>query len=77
LELTRAATPHVAGLAAYLIKLEGLNGAQQVTARIKQLAGRDNIQELQSDTVNALAYNGAAGRGGRKDEEQQAEKAEC
>lgn len=74
---TSMATPHVAGLAAYLIKLEGLDGAQQVTARIKQLAGRGNIQELRSDTVNALAYNGAAERGAREEEEQQAEKAEC
>lgn len=68
---TRTACPHVAGLAAYLIKLKKLSGAQQITARIKDLASKGNIQGLKGNTVNALAYNGIVvepGESNRQDE---------
>lgn len=52
------ATPHVTGLAAYLIAAEGLSGSRQVTARLKQLAGNGLLSGLTKDSPNLLAYNG-------------------
>lgn len=55
------ASPHVAGLGAYLIALENISGAA-VCDRIKELA-MDKIQNPGQGTTGALIYNGA-GSGG-------------
>jgi len=55
---TSMATPHVAGLALYLIALEGLSTPAAVTARIKALATSGKISSVPSGTVNLVAYNG-------------------
>ncbi|KAI0405861.1 peptidase S8/S53 domain-containing protein [Xylaria palmicola] len=55
---TSMATPHVAGLALYLIALEGLSTPAAVTARIKALATSGKITSVPSGTVNLIAYNG-------------------
>jgi oryzin len=52
------ATPHVAGLALYLIALEGLSTPAAITARIKALATSGKISSVPSGTVNLVAYNG-------------------
>lgn len=52
------ATPHVAGLAAYLASLEGFPGAQAMCDRIRRLATRNVIANVPSQTVNLLAFNG-------------------
>ncbi|KFY19917.1 hypothetical protein V493_07797, partial [Pseudogymnoascus sp. VKM F-4281 (FW-2241)] len=54
---TSMATPHVAGLAAYLIGLEGLTSPSAVASRISSLATR-NVVSNPSGSINALAYNG-------------------
>lgn len=56
---TSMATPHVVGLAIYLMGLEDLPNASAVTARIKQLATRNAVSNARG-SPNLLAYNGAA-----------------
>jgi oryzin len=55
---TSMATPHVAGLAAYLIALEGLSTPAAVVARIKALATSGVITSAGSGSPNLIAYNG-------------------
>ncbi|KAI0809948.1 peptidase S8/S53 domain-containing protein [Xylaria sp. FL0064] len=55
---TSMATPHVAGLALYLMALEGLSTPSAVTARIKALGTPGKITGVPSGTVNLVAYNG-------------------
>ncbi|KAI0457402.1 subtilase [Xylaria acuta] len=55
---TSMSTPHVAGLALYLIALEGLSTPAAVTARIKALGTSGRISSLPGGTVNLIAYNG-------------------
>ncbi|CAD6456269.1 d8f3fb16-a9a2-4889-868b-a7b6ea0050cf [Sclerotinia trifoliorum] len=55
---TSMATPHVAGLAAYLIALEGLSTPAAVAARIKTLATSGSITNAGSGSPNLIAYNG-------------------
>jgi oryzin len=55
---TSMASPHVAGLAAYLMALEGLSTPAEVTARIKQLAVDGIIQKPARNTVDSLIFNG-------------------
>jgi len=57
---TSMASPHVAGLAAYLMALEGLNSTVSVTARIKQLAGTTGrtVSGAATGTTTLIAYNG-------------------
>jgi subtilisin family serine protease len=57
---TSMASPHVAGLAAYLIALEGLNTPAAVAARIKALASGTGSQAngVESGTTTLIAYNG-------------------
>ncbi|EHK96957.1 Subtilisin-like protein [Glarea lozoyensis ATCC 20868] len=54
---TSMACPHVAGLAAYLIGLEGLASPAAVTSRIKALATTGRVTDLQG-SPNLIAYNG-------------------
>lgn len=57
---TSMASPHVAGIAAYLIADEGLAGSSQVTARIKQLAQRGIVRNPGAGTPNTFVWNGAS-----------------
>ncbi|KAI0975473.1 peptidase S8/S53 domain-containing protein [Xylaria arbuscula] len=57
---TSMSTPHVAGLALYLISKEGLSTPAAVTARIKALGTSGKISGVPSGTVNLIAYNGNA-----------------
>ena len=56
----KIASPHVAGLAAYLMSLEGLNTVAAVTSRIKQLARASGAaaKGANSATTTLIAYNG-------------------
>jgi oryzin len=54
---TSMATPHVAGLAAYLIGLENLATPAAVVARIQDLASKGAIPNPEN-SKNYLAYNG-------------------
>ncbi|KAL5351071.1 Subtilisin-like protease 2 [Pseudogymnoascus australis] len=54
---TSMATPHVAGLAAYLIGLEGLSSPSAVASRISSLATRGVVTNP-AGSINAVAYNG-------------------
>lgn len=58
---TSMATPHVTGLAAYLIAKEGLSGSTTVTKRIKSLAAKNSGQVVKpkAGSPNIIAYNGA------------------
>ncbi|KUJ13099.1 putative subtilisin-like protease [Mollisia scopiformis] len=57
---TSMASPHVAGLAAYLMSLESLTTPAAVTARIKALAGTtgSNATGVSTGTTTLIAYNG-------------------
>lgn len=57
---TSMASPHVAGLAAYLMALEGLDTPAQVVARIKALAETTGATVKGADrpTTKLIAYNG-------------------
>ncbi|TVY81643.1 Subtilisin-like protease [Lachnellula suecica] len=54
---TSMATPHIAGLAAYLIGLEGLSTPAAVVARIQALATSGKVTNSKS-TNNLIGYNG-------------------
>lgn len=57
---TSMASPHVAGLAAYLIGLEGLSTVAAVTDRIKALATGSGaaVRNGHSGTTTLIAFNG-------------------
>ncbi|KAF1808170.1 subtilisin-like protein [Eremomyces bilateralis CBS 781.70] len=55
---TSMATPHIAGLGAYLLKKDGKVSPAELCARIKELAIKDAISGVPSDTVNYIAFNG-------------------
>ncbi|KAI5803340.1 secreted serine protease [Peziza echinospora] len=55
---TSMASPHVAGLAAYLIAEEGLSGSDQVTARIKGLAQAGRVLNPGPGSPNEFVWNG-------------------
>lgn len=55
---TSMACPHVAGLAAYLIALEGLSTPAAVQARIKALGTSGKVISPGSGSPNLIAYNG-------------------
>ncbi|KAG6006639.1 Cuticle-degrading protease [Claviceps pusilla] len=55
---TSMATPHVAGLAAYLSALEGGFSPASLCKRIQSLSTKNVIKGLPSGTLNYLAYNG-------------------
>ncbi|KFY40863.1 hypothetical protein V494_03291 [Pseudogymnoascus sp. VKM F-4513 (FW-928)] len=53
---TSMATPHVAGLAAYLIGLGGLSSPADVAAKIKEVGTPDVVQDPKG-SINLVAYN--------------------
>ncbi|KAF2008663.1 subtilisin-like serine protease-like protein PR1A [Aaosphaeria arxii CBS 175.79] len=55
---TSMATPHVAGLAAYILALEGKKSVADLSSRLSELATKDVLKGLPNGTVNALAFNG-------------------
>ncbi|KAK3900681.1 serine protease [Staphylotrichum tortipilum] len=57
---TSMASPHVAGLAAYLMALEGITGVQAVSDRIKELAQATgaSVRRNEADTTSLIANNG-------------------
>lgn len=54
------ASPHVAGLAAYLMSLEGLTSATEVSNRMKELADATgaSVRRNVRGTTSAIANNG-------------------
>ncbi|KAI0760467.1 peptidase 1 [Fomes fomentarius] len=56
---TSMSTPHVAGLVAYLIGLEGNKPPREVLARLKEFSPDGILTGVPSDTINELANNGA------------------
>ncbi|EMR71788.1 putative subtilisin-like protease pr1a protein [Eutypa lata UCREL1] len=56
---TSAASPHIAGLAAYLMTLEGNPGGEALCERIKELSTTDILQNIPDGTGNRLAFNGS------------------
>lgn len=55
---TSMATPHVAGLGAYLLALEGKKTPAALGARIVELSTKNKITGLNTGTVNYLIFNG-------------------
>ncbi|KAJ4354772.1 hypothetical protein N0V95_003545 [Ascochyta clinopodiicola] len=55
---TSMATPHVAGLAAYILGFEGKKTPAVLAARLQTLATKNAITGLPSGTKNYLAFNG-------------------
>ncbi|CAI4219299.1 unnamed protein product [Parascedosporium putredinis] len=58
---TSMASPHVAGLAAYLMSLERITEVDNVVARMTELAGTTGarVRGNRGSTTNLIAYNGA------------------
>ena len=54
------ASPHIAGLGAYLLGLEGDRSPTALCSRIQTLATRNALSGIPSGTVNYLAFNGAS-----------------
>jgi subtilisin family serine protease len=52
------ASPHVAGLAAYLLSLEGKKTPSALSSRIISLSNKGKITGLPSGTPNNLVFNG-------------------
>jgi uncharacterized protein (DUF3820 family) len=52
------ATPHVAGLAAYLLGFEGKKNPAALSGRLTALSLKNKITGLRSGTKNNLAFNG-------------------
>ncbi|KAH7337083.1 peptidase S8/S53 domain-containing protein [Rhizoctonia solani] len=57
---TSMATPHVAGLVAYLLAVEGRRTPANMMARIKQLAPQRVLTGIPPGTQNELVWNGGA-----------------
>lgn len=55
---TSMATPHIAGLGAYLLALEGSRTPAALCSRIQTLSNKNKISGVPSGTVNYLAFNG-------------------
>jgi len=55
---TSMASPHIAGLGAYLLSLEGSRTPTALCSRIQTLANKSKISGIPSGTVNYLAFNG-------------------
>jgi len=55
---TSMATPHVAGLAAYLLALEGNRTPEELRERIKELGVDNPLTGVPAQTANDLAFNG-------------------
>ncbi|CAA9962770.1 Oryzin [Pyrenophora teres f. maculata] len=55
---TSMASPHVAGLAAYLLSFEGKKSPAALSTRIQTLSTKNKITGLPSSTKNYLAFNG-------------------
>jgi subtilisin family serine protease len=55
---TSMATPHIAGLGAYILALEGKKTPAALGSRIQALANKNKISGVPSGTVNYLAFNG-------------------
>ncbi|KAI1641636.1 subtilisin-like protein [Daldinia loculata] len=56
---TSMATPHITGLGAYLLALEGTKSPQELCSYIASIASSGILSSIPSGTVNKLAYNGA------------------
>ena len=61
---TSMATPHVVGLAIYLMGLEQISDATAASARLKELGTRYAVERT-SGSPNLLAFNGAETNGTR------------
>jgi subtilisin family serine protease len=57
---TSMASPHVAGLGAYLLSLLGPKTPAELCQHLKDTATLGTITDLPSDTINALVFNGNA-----------------
>ncbi|CAG9953244.1 unnamed protein product [Clonostachys rosea f. rosea IK726] len=55
---TSMASPHIAGLAAYLAGLEGFTDPQTLCKRIADMATEGKLGGIPEDTPNKLAFNG-------------------
>jgi cerevisin len=55
------ATPHVAGIGAYLLGLSGNVGPGALTGQIVSLGTPNTLSGIPAGTTNLLAYNGAQG----------------
>ena len=57
---TSMATPHVTGLAAYLLSLQG-GGTNGLCGRIAGMGTKDVVKDVKQGTVNTLINDGALG----------------
>ncbi|KAF2674996.1 subtilisin-like protein [Microthyrium microscopicum] len=57
---TSMASPHLAGLGAYLLGLNGKMSPAALCSKIKDMATKDAVQKNKQDTNNLLIFNGEA-----------------
>jgi hypothetical protein len=53
------ATPHIAGLGAYLLALLGPKTPVELCQYIQDTATLGTITDIPDDTINAIAFNGS------------------
>ena len=52
------ASPHIAGLAAYIAARDGIRAGPELCSKIVQDATRNRIRNPAPNTVNLIAFNG-------------------
>lgn len=55
---TSMATPHIAGLAAYIASRDGIKASPSLCATLVKTASKDKITNQSANTVNLIAFNG-------------------
>ncbi|KND94727.1 Cuticle-degrading protease [Tolypocladium ophioglossoides CBS 100239] len=55
---TSMASPHIAGLAAHLLAVDGFDEPQKLRTKMQKLATANVLKNMREDTVNLLAFNG-------------------
>ena len=66
---TSMASPHIAGLAAYVIAVEGTRSPTALCSRLQQISQRNAIKDAnKGGSPNLLAYNGNGNGNGKRDE---------
>ncbi|PNY28425.1 Cuticle-degrading protease [Tolypocladium capitatum] len=55
---TSMASPHIAGLAAYILSVDVFDEPQEICTKIQKLATANVLKNMREDTVNLLAFNG-------------------
>ncbi|POR32641.1 Cuticle-degrading protease [Tolypocladium paradoxum] len=54
---TSMASPHIAGLAAYILSIENFDSPEKLCRKLRRYSTKDVLENLNEDTANMLAFN--------------------